>query len=99
MPKYFITGEMDRNKLPTDPKERLAAIVKMLEIVKQSLKEGTISDWGWVIGESAFYVVSEKDWRVVGKFTGTWPNIDCKVHQVASPDEMTELIKSMMQQR
>jgi hypothetical protein len=98
MPKYFMTWEMDASKMPADPKERMTLLMKLSDMTHQGLKERRIIDWGVAIGENTGYSISEGDWQDIVKGTMQFaPYVKFKVYQVASLDEMTALMKSMMQ--
>ena len=67
MAKFFCSWETDTSRLPTDPKEMMAMEMKMLEMTKQSLKEGGASDWGCFIEGHKGYAIGEGDAADVAK--------------------------------
>ena len=97
MPKYFMTWEVDSTRAPTDPKERGAMWAGMLDMIKQDMKEGKISDWGSFPGESRGYSISEQSMLDLSKnLQRFYPFVDFQVHQVMSVDEVAEVAKSLM---
>ena len=97
MAKYLITWESDISRVPADPKERVAMRMKMLEMTKQNLKEGKISDWGIFLGGYKGYAVGEGS--AVDMAIGTAqfsPYVTFNVEEVLSVDEMLEATKSLM---
>jgi len=97
MAKYLITWESDISRVPADPKERVAMRMKMLEMTKQNLKEGKISDWGIFLGGYKGYAIGEGS--AVDMAIGTAqfsPYVTFNVEEVLSVDEMLEATKSLM---
>jgi len=97
MAKYLITWESDMSKVPTDPKERVAMRMKMLEMTKQNLKEGKISDWGIFLGGYKGYAIGEGNAIDMAIGTAQFsPYVTFNVQEVLSVDEMLEAAKSLM---
>ena len=97
MAKYLITWESDMSRVPADPKERAAMRMKMLEMTKQNLKEGKITDWGIFLGGYKGYAIGEGS--AVDMAIGTAqfsPYVKFNVEEVLSVDEMLETMKSLM---
>ena len=98
MPKYFMTWEVDPTRAPTDPKERGAMWAGMLELIKQDMKEGKVSEWGSFVGEGRGYSIGEQSLLDLSKdLQRFFPFVSFEVHQVMSIDEVDELAKSMME--
>ena len=97
MAKYLITWESDMSRVPTDPKERAAMRMKMLEMTKQNLKEGKISDWGIFLGGFRGYAIGQGSATdmAIG-MTQYAPYVTFNVQEVLSVDEMLEAMKSLM---
>jgi hypothetical protein len=96
MTRYFMLWETDPNRAPVNPKERGAAWTAMLNMVKQDMKDGKITDWGGFVGESQGYAVSTMTDVELGKnLQRFYPYVTFKVHQVASVDQVAELAKSL----
>ena len=95
MAKYFVTWESDMSKVPTDPKERAAMRMKMLEMTKQSMNEGKIIDWGVFLGGYKGYAVGQGSAMDMAMGTQQFaPYVKFKVQEVLSVDEMLEALKS-----
>ena len=98
MPKYFMTWEVDPNRAPINPKERGAMWTGMVELIKQDMKEGKISDWGSFVGEGRGYSIGEQSLLDLSKdLQRFYPYVNFQVHQVMSIDEVAELSKSLME--
>ena len=97
MAKYLITWESDMSRVPTDPKERAAMRMKMLEMTKQNLKEGKISDWGIFLGGFRGYAIGQGSAMDMAIGTAQFsPYVTFNVQEVLSVDEMLEAVKSLM---
>ena len=98
MAKYLITWESDMSRVPTDPKERAAMRMKMLEMTKQNLKEGKISDWGIFLGGFKGYAIGQGSAIDMAIGTAQFsPYVTFNVQEVLSVDEMLEAMKSLME--
>ena len=96
MPKYFMTWEIDPNKVPISREERAAAWNPMIEMVKQGIKEGRIKEWGAFVGEMRGYSIAEGTEAEVGAFNQQWvPFVSFQVHPVATVSDMEEIIASL----
>ena len=95
MAKYLINWEADISRWSTDPKERATMSTKMVEVIKQDMKEGKTLDWGMFVGGAAGYTVVEGNAPEVYKdLRQYYPYMTFKVQQVLSPDEALEVWKS-----
>jgi len=96
MPKYFMTWEMDPNRVPIDLKERGTLWSGMVEMIKQQIRDGTTSDWGAFVGENKGYSVGEQSPLDLAKtLQQFYPYATFEVHQVMSIDEIAELARSL----
>ncbi|HEY97984.1 MAG TPA: hypothetical protein G4O16_07380 [Dehalococcoidia bacterium] len=97
MAKYLILWEEDMSKMPVDPNEQAALTQKHMELTKQALDAGQITDWGIFAGGGAGYAIGEGDaadmFRGAMQFT---PHVKFKAITVLSISEVTEVMKSMM---
>jgi hypothetical protein len=59
MARYLMLWELDRNKIPVDPKERAAGWKTLINLVKQDIKKGIIKDWGSFLGETKGFCIAE----------------------------------------
>ena len=46
MEKYLCSREIDRIKIPVDPKERGEGLCMQTNMFKQDIEKGIIKDWG-----------------------------------------------------
>ena len=95
MAKYLITWEVDMSRIPTDPKERTAMRMKMLEMTKQNLKGGKIIDWGTSLGGYQGYAIGQGSAidMAMAQFS---PYVTYNIQEVLSVDEMLEAMNSLV---
>ena len=97
MGKYFMTWEIDQNKVPISREERAAVWKPMIDMVKQGIKEGRIKERGAFVGEMAGYSIAEGTEVEIGAFNQNWvPFISFKVHPVATVSDIEEMIASLI---
>ena len=95
MAKYLVNWEADISRWSADPKERATMSIKMVEGIKQDMKEGKTRDWGMFVGGAAGYTVVEGNAPEVYKdLRQYYPYMTFKVQQVLSTDEALEVWKS-----
>lgn len=93
--KYLVIWERDRSSWPIEHEERIALRVKMVEMTKQDIKEGRVSDWGVFVGGGAGYAVCEGNKVEVYKAVHRYlPYYNFEVKEVLTMDEVTEVLKS-----
>jgi len=96
MGKYLLLWEIDRTKVPANPKERGVGWTVLMELIKEDIKKGLIKDWGTFIGELSGYVVEEGSeleiMNAVQRFT---PFVSFKVHPIGSVSQVDEMIKAL----
>jgi hypothetical protein len=49
MGKVLLLWELDRTRVPVEPKERLTAWTMMMNMVRNDLKSGGLKEWGMFI--------------------------------------------------
>jgi hypothetical protein len=97
MSKFLILWENVPGTMPTDPKERVVMLGKLMEMVKQRLNSGETKDWGVFAGENAGYSIVEGTAQDLAKASLQFaPYIKFTVHPVLSLKEVGEVMKSMM---
>ena len=97
MAKYFMTWEVNESAFPTEPKQMAAAVVKMMEAVKQGIAEGRTTDWGAFVGENKGYSVGETSALELNKNLQRFaPYVKFTVREVVSADDVLETFKPMM---
>ena len=96
MPKYFMTWEIDVNKVPISREDRAAAWTPMIEMVKEGIKEGRIKEWGVFVGEMSGYSIAEGTEVEIGTFNQQWvPFVNFKVQPVATISDLEEIISNL----
>ena len=61
MARYLMLWELDRSRIPADPKERVAAWTALANMVRQDLGAGQTESWGSFIGQMKGYCLVEGD--------------------------------------
>ena len=56
MGRYLSLWEIDKSKIPVDPKERGGGWSLLMAMVKESLEKGGTKDWGAFVGETSGYL-------------------------------------------
>lgn len=96
MPKYLMLFEVNSSMMPADPKERGTLWGGMMEMLKQDVKEGKMSDWGCFVGETNGYSIGEQSEVDLAKdLQRFYPFVTFKVFQVMSIDQIAEVAKSL----
>lgn len=94
MSKYLVFWEVDINKAQLNAKERGAAWLAMLAMIKQDMKDGKVNDWGSFVGETNGYsIMTGEHVEMAKNLQRYYPFITFKVHEVASVDEVVEVAK------
>ena len=96
MGKYLVLWEIDRTKVPVNPKERGAGWNFLMEMVKQDIKKGMAKDWGAFVGEINGYVIAEGSETEIGIMLQQYvPFCHFKVHPISSVSQVDEVIKAL----
>jgi len=96
MGKYLLLWEVDRARIPTDPKERGAGWGLLMAMVRQDIEKGISKDWGAFVGETNGYAVAEGTEVEVLNMTAQYgPYVAFKVHPIASESQVNEMIKAL----
>ena len=96
MPRYLMTWELDTTKVPIGPKERAAAWLPMIQMVKQDMQSGLLKEWGTYIGELRGFGVCEGSEEAVGKMAQKYiPFVNFTTHPAATVDQAEKLFKEM----
>jgi hypothetical protein len=92
MATYTMLWEIDVSKIPFNPQQAPAGHLKMIDMVKQTLKDNPGSDWGLFVAEHKGYVTGIKDWQTVVKIDQMFsPMVKFKVYQTISVTEDEEM--------
>ena len=96
MGKYLLLWEVDRTKIPIDPKERGAGWGLLMAMVRQDIEKGISKDWGAFLGENNGYAVAEgTELEVLNMVQQYAPYVIFKVHPIASESQVNEMIKAL----
>jgi len=96
MGKYLVLYELDTTRLPVSPKERGAASLPLIEMVKQDLKKGIMKDWGEFVGEGCGYVVMEgTELEIMNTLQRYNPFVRFKSHAIGSLTQVEEMLKAL----
>ena len=98
MAKYLLLWEIDRTRIPVDPKERGAAWMVLVNMVKQDMEKGLTKDWGSFTGETNGYTVVEgTELEIMMLTTQYSPYVAFTVHPVTSVSQVEQLLAAMSQ--
>lgn len=93
MAKYLYLWELDKNKIPVDPKERGAGWQLLIDAVKRDFDKGLMKDWGAFVGEHKGYFVAEGSELEVGLAIEQYvPYVSFKAHPVSTVSQIDELL-------
>lgn len=96
MGKYLLLWEVDRARIPTDPKERGAGWGLLMAMVRQDIEKGVSKDWGAFVGETNGYAVAEGTEIEILNMTAQYgPYVSFKVHPIASESQVNDMIKAL----
>jgi len=96
MGRYLLLWDIERTRVPLDPKERGAGFNMLLEMVKQDIKKGLTKDWGVFIGEHTGYsVVEGSEVEVMKQIQQYTPYVYFKVHPIGSVAQVEDMIKAI----
>jgi len=96
MGRYLLLWDIERTRVPLDPKERGAGFNMLLEMVKQDMKKGLTKDWGVFIGEHTGYsVVEGSEVEIMKQIQQYTPYVYFKVHPIGSVAQVEDMIKAI----
>ena len=96
MGKYLLLWEVDRTRIPIDPKERGAGWGLLMAMVRQDIEKGLATSWGAFVGENNGYAIMEgTELEVMNTIAQYVPYCIFKVHPVASESQVNEMIKAL----
>ena len=94
MGRYLYLWEIDRTRIPVDPKERGTGFSMLLEMVKQDIKKGITKDWGVFAGEhNGYSIVEGTGVEIMNQVQQYTPFVYFKVHPIGSVSQVEEMIK------
>ena len=93
MAKFLTLWEVDTNRVPVDPKERITHWTMLLNLVKDDLKSG--GDWGEFAGGGRGYAISEgTEQEIYMSLSRYVPYIKFEVHPIISINQIEEMMKA-----
>jgi hypothetical protein len=97
MVKFLIVWELDTTKMPADLKEIVTARTKLLNMVKDDLKSGALTEWGRFAGENGGYAICEGTEVELDKETAKYcPYVNFKkVYPILSVSQVEEVFKAL----
>jgi hypothetical protein len=96
MGKYLVLWEVDRTKIPIDPKERAQGWSLLMAMVRQDFEKGITKDWGAFVGEENGYAVNEgSEVDVMKSLQQYVPFCLFKVYPIASESHVNEMISAL----
>ena len=96
MGKYLYLWEIDRTKIPVDPKERGVGFNMLMEMVKQDIKKGITKDWGAFVGEfNGYSVVEGTEVEILKQVQQYTPFVYFKTYPIASVTQVEEMLKAL----
>ena len=96
MAMFMMLWELDRTKIPMDPKERMDGYTMLLNMVKEDLERGTLKDWGEYPGKAEGYCIVEGTVEeVFVEIMKYDPYIKFWVHPILSIDQVLNTLKSL----
>jgi hypothetical protein len=97
MGKYLVLWEMDQSRIPVDPKERGAAWMAFLGLVKQDLETGTVTEWGAFVGETKGYAIHEGTEVEVAVTMQQYVPFACyEVHPISTLDQVKQVTEALL---
>jgi len=98
MGKVLLLWELDRTRMPVDPKERITAWIMLLNMTKDDLKSGGLKEWGMFTAETAGYAVREGTDEEIAIGTGKYePYVKFKAYSILSVTQTEEVVKALSQ--
>ena len=96
MARYLMLWELDRSRIPTDPKERAAAWTALTKMVKQDLAEGRAESWGSFIGGLKGYCLVDGDEVDIGMMVQKYtPYVYFQAFAVAGIETVETILRQM----
>ena len=96
MGKYLLLWQLDKSKVPVDPKERGTGWTGLMTMVKRDLKKGISKDWGAFIGEGRGYCIVEGDEAEISLMTQQYiPIVNFETHPVMSVSQVEEMLNAL----
>jgi hypothetical protein len=96
MARYLVLWEIDKDKIPLDPKQRADGWLMLMGLIRKDFERGFLKDWGSFISEINGYAVIEGTEVEVELFTNQYlPLVFFEIHPIATADQIEEYLKIM----
>jgi hypothetical protein len=96
MARFIMLWEVDLAKVPADHKERAAVWGPMVQMIRQSMKDGITKDWGvFAGGLRGFSVVEGDEMTVSDSVQNYLPFVTFDVHPLISIEQMEKVIEKL----
>jgi len=97
MAKYLLLWELNRDKIPDDPKARGEGWNMMIEMIKEDFNKGIHTEWGSYIGEFKGFTVSDiEPLELANNLQRFFPFVRFEVHQVLTADEVAKVATALI---
>jgi len=96
MGRYLVLWEVDRKRLPDDPKEAAKGMTYLMDITKKDIQRGIMKEWGTFLGEFSGFNVVEGSEVEIGKMIQKYlPYVNVKLRPILTVTEVDEMIKGL----
>lgn len=96
MTKYLVLWKVEPSSAAVNPKDRGAAWAAMLNMIKQDMKDGKLTDFGTFPGEAKGYMVAIMSELELGKsLQRFYPQLTYDNKVVLTVDQTIEVVKSI----
>jgi len=97
MGQYLTIWEVERDKIPVDPKERGTGWRSLMGLVRQDIEGGVITSWGAFPGEERGYSVwVGSEVEVMNAMQRYLPLIRFEVHALATEEHVNQMIEGLV---
>ena len=95
MARFMVAWELDKSKVPVDPKERAKAWSAMLDMVDNDMKRGGLKDWAAYAGQLKGYSVAEGSEMDVAMMCQQYvPFVEFKIYPLTSVAQMRQMLQA-----
>jgi hypothetical protein len=96
MGKYLLLWEIDKSRIPADPKERGEGWKLLMAMVQQDIEKGITKEWGAFVGENSGYAIEEgSEIEVMKALQQYVPYVIFKVHPVGTVSHVNDMVKAL----
>jgi hypothetical protein len=93
---YLTLWEVDRTRIPVDPKERGTGWAGLMHLVRQHIEQRLMTSWGAFIGEECGYAVWEgSEVDVMNAMQQYVPFVSFQTHPLASEQQVNDMIRQL----